>query len=153
MQARTIPVLTIALSAALLSPLAMAQDQSTGAMGQASTTGQAMPPTSGTMSNGTMSTDANGSAPSFTTLDANGDGRISAAEARSNSSVSGGFASMDADRDGYVSNAEFTAHGNAGSTMGNADWSDSDSSSGSHDKASMSSDKKDTSDTTPPPTP
>ena len=46
--------------------------------------------------------------PSFTKLDADGDGRISAIEAANNSRVAAGFTSADANRDGYLSPAEYS---------------------------------------------
>jgi hypothetical protein len=45
--------------------------------------------------------------PSFTRLDADADGRISAIEAASNSRVAAGFTSADANRDGYLSKGEY----------------------------------------------
>ena len=45
--------------------------------------------------------------PTFTKLDADQDGRISAIEAANNSKVAAGFTSSDADKDGYLSKAEF----------------------------------------------
>ncbi len=45
--------------------------------------------------------------PSFTKLDADADGRISAIEAASNSRVAAGFTSADANKDGYLSKAEY----------------------------------------------
>ena len=45
--------------------------------------------------------------PSFTKLDADADGRISAIEAASNSRVAAGFTSADANRDGYLSKGEY----------------------------------------------
>jgi hypothetical protein len=44
---------------------------------------------------------------SFTRLDADQDGRISAIEAANNSKVAAGFTASDADKDGYLSKAEF----------------------------------------------
>lgn len=46
-------------------------------------------------------------APTFTKLDADQDGRISAIEAANNSKVAAGFTASDADKDGYLSKAEF----------------------------------------------
>jgi len=43
----------------------------------------------------------------FTKLDADQDGRISAIEAANNSKVAAGFTASDADKDGYLSKAEF----------------------------------------------
>ncbi len=51
--------------------------------------------------------------PSFTQLDADADGRISAIEAASNSRVAAGFTSADANRDGYLSKAEYAQLMNA----------------------------------------
>jgi hypothetical protein len=50
---------------------------------------------------------ADSSAASFTKLDADGDGRISAIEAANNSRVAAGFTTADADKDGYLSKAEY----------------------------------------------
>jgi hypothetical protein len=50
---------------------------------------------------------AESTTPSFTRLDADADGRISAIEAASNSRVAAGFTSADANRDGYLSQAEY----------------------------------------------
>jgi thymidine phosphorylase len=46
-------------------------------------------------------------APTFTKLDADQDGRISAIEAANNSKVAAAFTASDADKDGYLSKAEF----------------------------------------------
>jgi hypothetical protein len=45
--------------------------------------------------------------PSFTKLDADADGRVSAIEAANNSRVAAGFTSADANKDGYLSAAEY----------------------------------------------
>jgi hypothetical protein len=45
--------------------------------------------------------------PSFTKLDADADGRISAIEAANNSRVAAGFTAADANQDGYLSRAEY----------------------------------------------
>jgi hypothetical protein len=45
--------------------------------------------------------------PSFTKLDADTDGRISAIEAANNSKVAAGFTSADTNRDGYLSKPEY----------------------------------------------
>jgi Ca2+-binding EF-hand superfamily protein len=45
--------------------------------------------------------------PSFTQLDADADGRISAIEAANNSRVAAGFTSADANKDGYLSKNEY----------------------------------------------
>jgi hypothetical protein len=45
--------------------------------------------------------------PSFTKLDADADGRISAIEAANNSRVAALFTAADANRDGYLSKAEY----------------------------------------------
>jgi Ca2+-binding EF-hand superfamily protein len=50
---------------------------------------------------------AESAAPSFTTLDADADGRVSAIEAANNSRVAAAFTSADANRDGYLSKAEY----------------------------------------------
>jgi hypothetical protein len=47
------------------------------------------------------------STPSFTKLDADADGRVSAIEAANNSRVAAGFTSADANKDGYLSKAEY----------------------------------------------
>jgi hypothetical protein len=46
-------------------------------------------------------------AATFTKLDADADGRISAIEAANNSKVASGFTTSDSDKDGYLSKAEF----------------------------------------------
>ena len=46
-------------------------------------------------------------AATFTKLDADADGRISAIEAANNSKVAAGFTTSDADKDGYLTKAEF----------------------------------------------
>jgi hypothetical protein len=43
----------------------------------------------------------------FNSLDANRDGRVSAAEARSHAELSSSFATLDADKDSYLSQSEF----------------------------------------------
>jgi Ca2+-binding EF-hand superfamily protein len=50
---------------------------------------------------------AESATPSFTTLDADADGRVSAIEAANNSRVAAAFTSADANRDGYLSKAEY----------------------------------------------
>lgn len=45
--------------------------------------------------------------PSFTKLDADADGRVSAIEAANNSRVAAAFTAADANRDGYLSKAEY----------------------------------------------
>lgn len=54
--------------------------------------------------------------PSFTKLDADADGRISAIEAANNSRVAAGFTSADANRDGYLSPAEYAQLAKSAST-------------------------------------
>src|ERR1700754_1687531 len=49
---------------------------------------------------------AESTTPSFTRLDADADGRVSAIEASNNSRVAAGFTSADANKDGYLSKAE-----------------------------------------------
>ena len=44
---------------------------------------------------------------SFTKLDADADGRVSAIEAANDSKVAAGFTAADADKDGYLSKEEF----------------------------------------------
>ena len=48
-----------------------------------------------------------GSADTFKTLDADGDGKISKTEATANASVASNFESLDGDSDGFVSKSEF----------------------------------------------
>jgi hypothetical protein len=55
-------------------------------------------------------------APTFTKLDADQDGRISAIEAANNSKVAAGFTASDADKDGYLSKAEFAQMARMGDT-------------------------------------
>jgi len=50
---------------------------------------------------------AESSTATFTKLDADADGRISAIEAAGNSKVAAGFTTSDSDKDGYLSKAEF----------------------------------------------
>ena len=50
---------------------------------------------------------AEAATPSFTRLDADADGRVSAIEAANNSRVAAAFTSADANRDGYLSKAEY----------------------------------------------
>ena len=50
---------------------------------------------------------AEAATPSFTKLDADADGRVSAIEAANNSRVAAGFTSADANKDGYLSKAEY----------------------------------------------
>lgn len=50
---------------------------------------------------------AEAATPSFITLDADADGRVSAIEAANNSRVAAGFTAADANRDGYLSKAEY----------------------------------------------
>jgi hypothetical protein len=146
MQARTFHLLAIALGTALLSPLVLAQDQSTAATSQSSTSGQmTAPPTSST-----STTSASGANAKFGKLDTNADGRISAAEANADKKLSGGFASIDADHDGYLSQSEYTtgaatmgSSDNTGATMGNADWSDDSSKDSDSDSKDQSTDSKD----------
>lgn len=45
--------------------------------------------------------------PTFTKLDADTDGRVSAIEAANNSRVAAGFTSADVNKDGYLSKAEY----------------------------------------------
>jgi EF hand domain-containing protein len=54
--------------------------------------------------------------PSFTKLDADADGRISAIEAANNSRVAAGFTSADANRDGYLSPSEYAQLAKSAST-------------------------------------
>lgn len=54
--------------------------------------------------------------PSFTKLDADADGRISAIEAANNSRVAAGFTSADANKDGYLSKAEYAQLAQAASS-------------------------------------
>lgn len=156
MQARSFHLLAIALGTALLSPLALAQDQSTATTAQSSTSGQmAAPPTSST-----ATTAASGvKAKNFSKLDTNADGRISAAEANADTKLSGGFASLDADHDGYLSQSEYTTGAatmgsdNTGATMGNADWSDDSSKNADSDSTTKDDTDTDTQDDAKPTTP
>lgn len=54
--------------------------------------------------------------PSFTKLDADADGRISAIEAANNSRVAAGFTAADANKDGYLSKAEYAQLAQASSS-------------------------------------
>ena len=54
--------------------------------------------------------------PTFTKLDADADGRISAIEAAGNSRVAAGFTSADANKDGYLSPAEYAQLAKSAST-------------------------------------
>ena len=53
--------------------------------------------------------DTSMSSTKFSDLDANRDGRVSAAEAQSHSQLTQGFRTADSNGDGYVSEAEFNA--------------------------------------------
>jgi Ca2+-binding EF-hand superfamily protein len=48
-----------------------------------------------------------GSADTFKTLDADGDGKISKTEATANASIASNFESLDGNSDGFVSKSEF----------------------------------------------
>ena len=63
---------------------------------------------------------ADSTASSFTKLDADTDGRISAIEAANNSKVAAGFTTADADRDGYLTRAEFAQMVKTSSSTGAA---------------------------------
>jgi hypothetical protein len=67
--------------------------------------------------------------PSFTKLDADADGRISAIEAANNSKVAAGFTSADANKDGYLSKGEYTRLAQAASNGASPRSSSSDESS------------------------
>jgi Ca2+-binding EF-hand superfamily protein len=67
--------------------------------------------------------------PSFTKLDADADGRISAIEAANNSKVAAGFTSADANKDGYLSKPEYTKLAQAASNGASPSSSTSSSSS------------------------
>ncbi len=56
---------------------------------------------------GTRLAAAESTTPSFTKLDADADGRVSAIEAANNSRVAAGFTSADTNKDGYLSKAEY----------------------------------------------
>jgi hypothetical protein len=56
---------------------------------------------------------ADTSAASFTKLDTDADGRVSAIEAAGDSNVAQSFTAADADKDGYLSKAEFAQLGKA----------------------------------------
>ena len=49
-------------------------------------------------------------------LDADGDGRISAVEADADAGIDGSFSAMDSNSDGFITDAEFRAHAKATST-------------------------------------
>src|SRR3954471_12241409 len=67
--------------------------------------------------------------PSFTQLDADADGRISAIEAANNSRVAAGFTSADANKDGYLSKNEYLQLAQAASNGASPRSSSSDQSS------------------------
>ena len=71
---------------------------------------------------------ADAATPSFTKLDADADGRISAIEAAHNSRVAAGFTAADANRDGYLSKGEYMQLAQAASSDARASRSDSASS-------------------------
>jgi hypothetical protein len=124
MQIRTYNTLAIALATLLAAPLAMAQADNTSATSQNATARQPMSPLNSDISQAT-----------FTHLDKNRDGRVSADEARADSSFKSRFAALDTDHNGYVSSSELSTSANANgktttTTMGNADWSDDGSASG-----------------------
>jgi hypothetical protein len=52
---------------------------------------------------------------SFSKLDADGDGRVSAIEAANDSSVAANFTTADSDKDGYLSRTEFQSMGQSDS--------------------------------------
>lgn len=79
---------------------------------------------------------ASSAAATFTKLDSDADGRISAIEAANDSKVAAGFTQADADKDGYLSKAEFAALGKGGSTSeGSSAQPRSQSSSGDTEPA------------------
>ena len=124
MQIRTLNTLAIALATLLAAPLALAQADNTSATSQNATARQPMSPLNSDISQAT-----------FTHLDKNHDGRISIDEARADSSFKSRFAAMDTDHNGYVSSSELgTASSTNGkaptTTMGNADWANDASGSG-----------------------
>jgi len=98
MQVRKAYPLAIALAALMASPLALAQADNTSATSQNATARQPMTPLNSDISMAT-----------FQHLDTNHDGRVSAAEARADSSFNDRFSTLDTDRNGYVSNDELTA--------------------------------------------
>ncbi len=59
-------------------------------------------------------------AATFTKLDADADGRISAIEAANSSKVAAVFTTADADKDGYLSKTEFAQMANAANDRGTA---------------------------------
>jgi hypothetical protein len=138
MQIRTYNTLAIGLATLLAAPFALAQDDNTSATSQGATARQPMSPLNSDMSQAT-----------FTHLDKNRDGRISVDEARADSSFKSRFSAMDSDHNGYVSSSELgTARKASGTsstsasgttTMGNADWSDDASGTGTTSSGSSTS--------------
>lgn len=61
---------------------------------------------------------AEGSSASFTKLDADADGRISAIEAANDSKVAAAFTTSDADKDGYLSKSEYAQMAKSSSDTG-----------------------------------
>lgn len=114
--------LAIALAALMASPLALAQSDNTSVTSQNATARQPMTPLNSDIS---MST--------FQHLDTNHDGRVSAAEARADSSFNDRFSALDTDRNGYVSNDELTAasSNNTGTASTTTDSSTTTTTSGS----------------------
>jgi hypothetical protein len=51
----------------------------------------------------------------FSSLDTNGDGRISRSEASGDDRLSGNFAKADANGDGYIDSSEYSRQGNSSS--------------------------------------
>lgn len=122
MQVRKAYPLAIALAAVMASPLALAQSDNTSATSQGATARQPMTPLNSDISIST-----------FNHLDTNHDGRVSAAEARADSSFNDRFSTLDADRNGYVSNDELTAgsSNNTGTASTTTDSSTTTTTSGS----------------------
>jgi hypothetical protein len=85
-------------------------------------------------------TTAESMTPSFTKLDADADGRISAIEAAGNSRVAAGFTPADANRDGYLSQGEYAQLARASSTNASP-------------RSSSADDTPPSEDSTPPPPP
>ena len=80
---------------------------------------------------------AESTTPSFTKLDADGDGRISAIEAANNSRVAAGFTSADANKDGYLSKSEYAQLAKSSSTTASPHSSSSDQATPSGDSPTV----------------
>jgi hypothetical protein len=67
---------------------------------------------------------------SFSKLDADADGRVSAIEAANDTKIAASFTAADADKDGYLSKEEFSMAGKASSDSGATPRSDSSAPAG-----------------------